>query len=230
MKLLSIIIPVYNEKKTIVDIIETVKKTDLPVGFSKEIVVVDDGSLDGSDILLQRYADDPLVRVFRQFPNAGKTAALRRGFKESQGDIILIQDADLEYHPSHYKALLEPILMGRADVVYGSRFLGTIEGMAAHNRFANVFSNHTFNLLFGVKLTDINTCFKVFPRMMIQSVTIESERFSFETEVTAKLIRKGAKIVEIPITYRARSIAEGKKIHILTALEMFSAILRYRFF
>jgi glycosyltransferase involved in cell wall biosynthesis len=225
---LSIIIPVYNEEKTVAQVIHGVKSVDLP-GIEREIVVVNDGSSDGTAGALGRFDGDRLVRVFHQTPNQGKTAAIRRGLKEATGDLILVQDADLEYHPSQYPSLLAPLLKGEADAVYGSRFLGTIKGMAPMNRFANVMSNKSFNLLFGTKLTDINTCFKLFRAADIKGITIESDRFAFETEATAKLIRKGVRIVEVPITYEARSIEQGKKIAWGSALGMYWGIIKYRF-
>jgi glycosyltransferase involved in cell wall biosynthesis len=225
---LSVIIPVYNEKPTIIQIVRAVKAADLP-GVEKEIIVVDDGSDDGTREALSCFERDRFVRVFFQSPNQGKTAAIRRGLKESSGDLILIQDADLEYSPSHYPALLEPILKGEADVIYGSRFLGRITGMAPLNRFANAVSNLTFNLFFKARLTDINTCFKVFRKSDLNRIVIESDRFAFETEVTAKLARRGLRFREVPIVYQARSVKQGKKISWRSALGMYWAILKYRF-
>ncbi len=225
---LSIIIPVYNEERTVSQIIQAVKAVALP-GLDKEIVVVNDGSSDGTSGALGRFDGDRMVRVFHQTPNQGKASAIRRGLKEMTGDLVLVQDADLEYHPSQYPSLLAPFLRGEADAVYGSRFLGRITGMEPVNRGANVFSNIIFNLLFGTKITDINTCFKLFRAADIKGLTLESDHFSFETEVTAKLVRRGVKIVEVPITYEARSVAQGKKIAWGSALGMFWGIIKYRF-
>jgi glycosyltransferase involved in cell wall biosynthesis len=226
---LSVIIPVYNEENTVAQVIDLVKAVVSVQGIDHEIVVVNDGSTDGTAGGLGRYDGDRFIRVFHQAPNQGKAAAVRRGIKELSGDLVLIQDADLEYHPNQYPALMAPLLKGEADAVYGSRFKGSIESMALVNRMANIISNITFNFLFGVRFTDINTCFKLFRKKDICSITIESDHFSLETEITAKLVRKGVRIVEVPIKYQARSIGQGKKIDWFSALGMYSAIIRYRF-
>ncbi len=226
---LSILVPAYNEAKTIVQVIDAVKGVALPAGMAREIIVVNDGSSDDTEQVLERFALDPQVRVFHQSPNQGKTAALKRGIAEASGDLILVQDADLEYSPLEYPQLLKPLLEGRADVVYGSRFMGTIRHMEGVNRWANVISNITFKLLYGKRLTDINTCFKLFRAQDIQSLNIISDHFAFETEVTAKLVKKGLRILEVPITYEARSVAQGKKINWPKALGMYWAIIRFRF-
>lgn len=226
---LSVLIPVYNEEATIAQVIDAVKTVILPSGMDREIVVVNDGSTDGTARVLERLKGDPLVRVFHQPSNQGKTAALRRCIREASGDLLLVQDADLEYNPSEYPALLKPLLDGRADVVYGSRFMGTIRHMKGVNRWANVISNVTFRLLYGRNITDINTCFKLFRAADIKNLSIISEHFAFETEVTAKLARKGLRILEIPIAYEARSEAQGKKINWPTAWGMYWAIIRFRF-
>jgi glycosyltransferase involved in cell wall biosynthesis len=152
-----------------------------------------------------------------------------KGFKESTGDFILVQDADLEYDPAQYPLLLQPLLDKKADVVYGSRFLGRIDDMAPMNRAANVISNISLRLLYGANLTDVNTCFKVFPRCWLDGMDIVSRNFAFETEVTVKLLKRGAVIVEVPIQYVARSRQQGKKINWLLALEMYWPIIRYKF-
>ena len=226
---LSILIPAYNEVATITQVIEAVRAVALPSGMEREIIVVDDGSSDGTAQLLERYRSDPLVRAFYQIPNQGKTAALKRGIKEATGDFILVQDADLEYSPAEYPNLLAPLLNGSADVVYGSRFLGSIEDMAGVNRAANVISNVTFCCLYGQTLTDINTCFKLFRAKDIKSINIVSSHFAFETEVTAKLVRRGLRIREVPIHYEARTLAQGKKINWPKALGMYWAIIRFKF-
>ena len=226
---LSIIIPAYNEAKTVVQVISAAKAVELPSGMDREILVVNDGSTDGTAGALGRFDGDRLVRVFHQPSNQGKAAAVRRGLKETTGSLVLIQDADLEYYPGQYPLLLDPLLRGQADAVYGSRFKGNIEAMQAMNRFANIFSNLTFNFLFGAAITDINTCFKLFKTKDIRSITIESNHFALETEITAKLMRKGVRIVEVPIKYKARSIVQGKKIDWPKALAMYGAIIRFRF-
>ncbi|HOW35757.1 MAG TPA: glycosyltransferase family 2 protein [Candidatus Omnitrophota bacterium] len=228
MTKVSVIIPVYNEEKTIARVMDRVVSAALPSGVEREVIVVSDGSKDQTNEILAFYQNHPLVKVFFQ-ENQGKTAALRSGVARATGDIILIQDADLEYDPAQYPVLLLPILEKKADVVYGSRFLGSIRKMMLINRLANIVSNITLRLLYGVNLTDVNTGFKVFRRDILQAVNICSRNFAFETEVTVKLIKQGIKIIEVPIEYTARSTQEGKKINWLRALEMFWPIIRYRF-
>ncbi len=225
---LSILIPAYNEEATIAAVIEAVRAVELPSGMTREIVVVNDGSTDQTAKVLERFSGDPLIGVFHQ-SNQGKTGALRRCISAASGDLLLVQDADLEYSPSEYPKLLQPLLDGRADVVYGSRFLGTIRDMQGINRFANVISNISFKLLYGKEITDINTCFKLFRSADIRSLNIVSDHFAFETEVTAKLVKKGRRILEVPIAYEARSQAQGKKINWPKALGMYWAIIRFRF-
>ena len=226
---LSILMPVYNEEETIAQVIAEVLRVKLPPGFESEVVVVNDGSTDRTAQVLAPFALDPRIKVLRLPLNQGKTAALRRAIAEASGDFMIVQDADLEYSPAEYPRLLAPILDGRADVVYGSRFMGTIRHMAGVNRWANVISNITFRLLYGKDITDINTCFKLFRASDIRSLTIVTTRFAFETEVTAKFVKKGLRILEIPVTYEARAVAQGKKINWSTALGMYGAIIRFRF-
>jgi glycosyltransferase involved in cell wall biosynthesis len=227
---LSVLIPAYNEEATICDVIASVRAAALPAGMEREIIVVNDGSTDRTAQVLAALAPDPQVKVFDQSVNRGKTAALKRCIEAMTGDLMLVQDADLEYSPSEYPRLLAPLLDGTADVVYGSRFMGTIRRMKGVNRWANVASNITFRLLYGVRLTDINTCFKLCRAADIRALTIVSDHFAFETEVTAKFVRKGLRIVEVPIAYEARSVAEGKKINWPKALGMYWAIIRFRIF
>ena len=225
---LSIIIPVYNEEATIAPLLDKVKAVALPDGLSREIIVVNDGSSDNTAQVLQDFKKDSFIKILVQ-NNTGKTAALMHGLSKATGDILLIQDADLEYDPNQYPLLLDPILKKETRVVYGSRFLGTIKGMAPINRFANRLSNWTFSLLWGVRITDINTCYKVFTREAIEGIAITSRNFAFETELTVKLIKKNETIKEVPIHYQARSRQAGKKINWRTALEMYWPILKYRF-
>jgi glycosyltransferase involved in cell wall biosynthesis len=226
---LSILIPAYNEESTIIPVVDAVRGVGLPLGMEREIIIVNDGSTDGTARELARLNGDPRIRVFHQPLNQGKTAALRRCIREASGDLLLVQDADFEYSPSEYPKLLKPLLAGGADVVYGSRFMGTIRHMKGVNRWANVVSNITFRLLYGKNITDINTCLKLFRARDIKGLDIVSEHFAFETEVTAKLVKKGLRIMEVPIAYEARSEAQGKKINWPTALGMYAAIIRFRF-
>jgi len=225
---LSIVIPAFNEESTIEEIISKVRGAVLPEGLSREIVIVNDGSKDRTGEILKRFENQADIAIVHQ-SNQGKTAALLAGFKNATGDILLVQDADLEYDPNQYGKLLGPILQGGTQVVYGSRFLGRIEGMEPVNRWANEISNRTFSFLYGVKLTDINTCYKIFTRQVWEGMVITSKNFAFETEFTVKLLRRGYAIKEIAIDYTARSRKAGKKINWRTALEMFWPIIKYRF-
>ncbi len=225
---LSIIVPVYNERKTIEEIIRRVQAVDLDL--EKEIIVVDDGSTDGTREALQSLALAEL-RVVVHEKNKGKGAALRSGFDRAEGDIILIQDADLEYDPREYPKLLEPILDGRADVVYGSRFLGGPHRVLyfwhyVGNRFLTTFSNMLSNL----NLTDMETCYKVFRRDILQKIKLKSPRFGFEPEITVKLAKLHCRIYEVPISYSGRDYAEGKKIGWKDGLAALFHLVRFRFF
>lgn len=225
----SIIIPVYNEEKTVGQVIDKVLSVALPQGMSREVIVVNDGSSDKTAQILDRYKDLAKVKIIDQV-RQGKTGALLNGISQSCGDIFLVQDADLEYDPVQYSILLEPMLNKDVDVVYGSRFMGNIKEMRWINKWANRISNWTVRLLYRVDITDINTCYKVFRRQTIEGLTICSKDFAFETEVTIKLIRKGIAIKEVPINYIARTRKQGKKIRWLTALGMYWPIIKYRFY
>ena len=205
----SVVIPVYNERGTIEKLLARVQAVPL----AKEIVVVDDGSTDGTRELLARLTADGAVRVFLQDHNRGKGAALRRGFAEARGAVILIQDADLEYDPGDYPGLLGPIDRGEADVVYGSRFLGGPHRVLLFwhyvgNRLLTTLSNVFTNL----NLSDVWTSYKVFRAEVLRDITLREDRFGFEAEVTAKIARGRWRIYEVPISYHGRTYAEGKKI------------------
>jgi glycosyltransferase involved in cell wall biosynthesis len=206
---LSVVIPVYNERDTIEELLKRVQAVDV----DKEIVVVDDGSTDGTRDLLQGLRGDGAVRVVLQPRNQGKGAALRRGFEEARGEIVLVQDADLEYDPAEYPRLLEPIERGVADVVFGSRFLGGPHRVLffwhyVGNRALTTLSNMLTNL----NLSDVWTCYKVFRAEVLSSIRLRENRFGFEAEVTAKVARGRWRIYEVPISYYGRTYAEGKKI------------------
>ena len=225
---LSVVIPVYNERATIGEILARVEAVD--VGFAKEMIVVDDCSTDGTREVLQGLAR-PGLRVLLQERNQGKGAALRRGFAAAEGDIVLVQDADLEYDPAEYPQLIAPILTGRADVVYGSRFLGGPHRVLLYwhslgNRVLTTLTNMVSNL----NLTDMETCYKVFRRETLQRLRLRSDRFGFEPEVTIKLAKLRARIYEVPISYAGRDYSEGKKIGWKDGLAAFFHILRFRFF
>ena len=230
---LSVIIPVYNEIHTIEEILSKVLQVDLP----KEVIVVDDFSTDGTREFLKEWeakgdkGSKNQVRMLFQPKNMGKGAALRSGFKEATGDIVLIQDADLEYHPMEYPKLIEPILDGRADVVYGSRFLGTPRRVLMFwHTLGNNLLTFLSNLCTDLNLTDMETGYKVFKKEVLDHLHLKSNRFGFEPEVTAKIAKMNYRIYEIPISYSGRDYWEGKKINWIDGLKAVFSILRYNFF
>ena len=227
---LSIVIPVYNEAATISQIVDMVRSVD--VGMDKEILLVDDCSRDGTrDVLEKMGKEQADLKVLFHEVNQGKGAALRTGFTAATGDVVLIQDADLEYDPKEYPRLLQPIVEGHADVVYGSRFLGG----GAHrvvfywhylgNRLLTTLSNMTTNL----NLTDMEVCYKVFKRAVIQSIPLKENRFGFEVEITAKIAKRKLKIYEVPISYYGRDYSEGKKIGWKDGFSALRCIVKYGF-
>ena len=224
----SVVIPVYNEVSTIREIVARVQAVD----FDKEIIIVDDGSTDGTRELLQEITlSQENIRVIYHDRNQGKGAALRTGFEGATGDIVIVQDADLEYDPREYPILLEPILDGRADVVYGSRFLGGPHRVLFFwhylgNKFLTLLSNAVTNL----NLTDMETCYKVFKREVLAGMNLKSNRFGFEPEFTVKIAKKGFRIYEVPISYSGRTYAEGKKIGWKDGVKAIFAIIWFRFF
>lgn len=225
---LSIIVPVYNEELTIIPILKKIAAASLPGNVEKEIIVIDDGSTDTTKIQLQNFSCAIPIKIIFQDINLGKGAAVIKGIDHAAGDILLIQDADLEYDPANYDALLKPILENKASIVYGSRFKGQIKNMSLVNRWANLFCCWTLNVLYGCQITDVNTCFKVFRKEVLASITIESHGFALETELTAKLLKQNFKILEIPITYHARAQKDGKKMDWFKAVQMYWALIKYR--
>lgn len=223
-KLLTVIIPVYNEHSTVIEVIETVAGLDLPLEV--DLIVVDDGSDDGTADRLNSHAGP--VRIFTNPVNEGKGAAVRMGLNEARGDIVLLQDADLETDPNEYRHLLEPIISGECSVVYGSRFLNRDNDIALTRRVANRFLTSLANLFLGTQLTDMETAYKVFTAEVAQKLELESPRFEIEPEITAKISRLGYEIREIPITYRPRTRFEGKKIRFVDGLKAIATILKYR--
>ena len=222
---LSVVIPVFNERDTIRQIVDRVRAQQLHT----EIIIVDDFSTDGTRDVLLELAQESDVEVLMHGYNQGKGAALRTGFAMAHGDVVLIQDADLEYDPSDYAKLLAPIEQGQASVVYGSRFLENAhQDPSRVHRFGNWLLTQASNLFTGQRLTDMETCYKMFRREALASIKIEQNRFGFEPEITGKLSRLGYPIVEVPIAYNARGYEEGKKIGIRDAINAFWCIVRYR--
>jgi glycosyltransferase involved in cell wall biosynthesis len=223
---LSVVVPVYNEKNTIETVLKRIEQTD----FEKEIIIVDDASTDGTrEILREKFSDR--YRVFFHEKNMGKGAALSTGFAHVSGDIVIIQDADLEYDPSEYGRLIQPILQEKADVVYGSRFLGGPHRVLFFwhyigNRIVTLFSNMLNNL----NLSDMETCYKVFRAHILKDMTFRSKRFGFEPEFTAKVARRKLRIYEVPISYYGRTYEEGKKITWKDGIAAIYFAIKYRFF
>jgi glycosyltransferase involved in cell wall biosynthesis len=226
---LSIIIPVYNEDRTIGQVMDQVLGVVLPPSVEKEILAVNDGSTDGTAAILKAYANHPSIRTITFERNCGKSGAIIEGLKLATGDVVLIQDADLEYTPDQYPMLLEPILNKKADVVYGSRFMGTIKNMSFVNRWANQVSTCTVNCLYKSAITDLHTGFKVFKKEILEKFELKSEHFALDTELTCKILKAGYTIVEVPIPYRARSKEEGKKITWGSALKTYVTLFECRF-
>lgn len=230
---LSIVIPVYNERATLEEIVSRVLAAD--AGMEKELVLVDDCSTDGTRELYPRLRQQhpgAAMQILMHDRNRGKGAALRTGFAHAAGDIVLVQDADLEYDPRDYPSLLAPIVEGKADVVYGSRFVGGDAHRVLFfwhmlgNRFLTLLSNAFTNL----NLTDMETCYKVFRADVLKKIQIRSDRFEFEPEITAKVARGGFRVYEVGISYAGRDYAEGKKITWVDGVKAILAIVRYRFF
>lgn len=224
-KKLTVVIPCYNEKDTILDIVNKVRESPVP---NKEIIVVDDMSSDGTREILEKEIKPLVDKIIYQDKNGGKGAALRTGFAAATGDVVIVQDADLEYDPMEYPAVVTPIMEGKAKVVYGSRFKGKRAKGYWKNRIANKFLTMLSNLFTHQKLTDMETCYKAFKREIIQSIAIEEERYGFEPEITAKISKKRIRIHEVPISYYPRTNEEGKKIGFRDGVRAIYCIWRYR--
>lgn len=226
---LTIIIPVYNEARTISELIRKVKSVKLVDVIRKEIIIINDGSTDGTTQLLRNDENDSAVNIFHLPRNQGKAEALKLGIAHATGDIILFQDADLEYDPSNYPQLLEPFLLSNAAIVFGSRFKGTIKKMSPLIWIANRLTNLTVNVLFKTQLTDVNTCYKLGKSEIIKNIKMTSKRFVCEAEITCALLKQGYSITEVPITYHARTKKEGKKLTWLEAIKMYFGFIFYTF-
>ena len=221
---LSVIMPVYNEMGTIREIVRRVM--DLPV--DKELIIVDDGSTDGTLDVLWEISDSRIEVLFHD-RNKGKGAAVRTGIREAIGDFTVIQDADLEYDPHDYLSLLKLALSGEADVVYGSRFRGEHSDFSTLHWWGNKFLTFVTNLIYGSHLSDVESCYKLFRTSILRSVKLRAERFDFEPEVTAKLLRRGIRIAEVPISYTGRKFTEGKKITWRDGFSALRTLIKYRF-
>jgi len=228
MKTIDIIVPVYNEERFLEDVIRILEETDF-CGLEKNLIFVNDCSTDSSKEILEKY---PQYKVLNHTKNLGKGAAVATGIKNSSSDIVVIQDADLEYNPKDYQSILPYIINNEADVVYGSR-LATANVKSSFiilSFLANKFLTFLTNILYNCKITDMETCYKAFKRDIIKDINIKSHRYDFEVEITAKIAKKGIKIIEIPISYQSRSYKEGKKISWKDGIHAVFALFYYRFF
>ncbi len=224
--MISVVMPVYNEVRTIRQIVDQVNAVPL----NKELIAVDDCSTDGTDAILEQLADEGKLRLFKHRVNAGKGAAVRTGLRQVRGDIVIIQDADLEYDPSEYPMLISPILKGRSKAVYGSRFLGPHKAMYFWHSVGNKGLTLLSNVFTNLNLTDMETCYKAIRGDLARSLRLTSDRFGFEPEVTARLARTDARIYEVPISYAGRTYAEGKKIGWRDGVAAVWHIVRYNLF
>jgi glycosyltransferase involved in cell wall biosynthesis len=223
---LSVIVPVFNERSTVGEVLRRMRAVELPVVL--QIIVVDDGSNDGSDKVLGAL-EDSTVRVIAHKENLGKGAAIRTGMAAATGDLLLIQDADLEYDPDDWPRLLDPILKGKARVVYGSRFTGERKNMLPLHWAGNRLLSLLTNILYSSTLSDMETCYKLFDTEAIKGIKVKSNGFDFEPEITAKVLRRGLRIYEVPISYAGRELDEGKKITWRDGVRAAAALVRFRF-
>jgi glycosyltransferase involved in cell wall biosynthesis len=224
--LLSILIPVFNEERCLPELLRRLEAVAFPIPV--EVVLADDGSTDGTGDILASLAGHPRYQVLRLGDNRGKAAAIQRAIEHARGDLYVIQDADLEYDPAQLPSLLAPILQGDADIVYGSRFLGQLEGMKPLHVWGNRFLTWVTNRLYRTRLTDMETCYKLAPAAFYRQIEITSRRFELEPEITAKLLRQGHRIREVPILFQGRGRGEGKKISWTDGFGAVRVLWRYR--
>jgi glycosyltransferase involved in cell wall biosynthesis len=208
---LSVIVPVFNERNTVVEVVRRMRAVELPDGIEREIIIIDDGSGDGTRDVLRQLGDST-VRVLVHEENRGKGAAVRTGLALASGDYVLIQDADLEYDPDDWPKLIAPVIRGRASVVYGSRFTGERRNMLLLHWIGNRVLSLVTNVLFNSTLSDMETCYKLVDRKLLVDLGLRSDRFDIEPEITAKILKRGVRIYEVPISYMGREFDEGKKI------------------
>ena len=228
MRKLSVIVPVFNERNTLVEILRRMRAVELPDGIEREIIIVDDGSDDGTRDVLKQLSDST-VRVVMHDMNQGKGAAVRTGLESATGDYILIQDADLEYDPEDWPRLMHPVLRGRARVVYGSRFTGERRNMLFLHWIGNRFLSLVTNVLYNTTLSDMETCYKLVDKRLFDGMRLRANAFDIEPEITAKILKQGVRIYEVPISYAGREFDEGKKITWRDGFAALSTLVKYRF-
>jgi len=228
LRKLSVVVPVFNERNTLVEILRRMRAVELPDGIEREIIVIDDGSTDGTRDVLKQLGDST-VRVVMHEHNRGKGAAVRTGIKHATGDYVLVQDADLEYDPDDWPRLIAPVLRGRARVVFGSRFTGERRNMLFLHWIGNRFLSLTTNVLYNTTLSDMETCYKVVDRELLTSLDLHANRFDIEPEITAKILKRGVRIYEVPISYAGREMDEGKKITWRDGFSALYTLIKYRF-
>lgn len=227
--ILSIIIPVYNEKKTIEEVLKRVKKVKI-TGIKKEIIVVDDASTDGTKKILKKLElKSPDLKIFYHQNNQGKGVAVKTGLGQATGDFIIIQDADLEYDPQDIPKLLKPIMEGKAEVVYGSRFTGEHRNMLFWHMVGNKLLTFLVNLAYNTTLSDMEVCYKLFKKEILKDIVLKEKRFGFDPEITVKVLKRGYRIYEVPISYSGREFYEGKKITWRDGLRILWVLVKYRF-
>jgi len=225
---LSVVVPVFNERNKLVEILRRMRAVDLQEGIEKEIIVVDDGRDDGTRDVLKQLGDST-VRVVMHDENRGKGAAVRTGLRHATGEYVLVQDADLEYDPEDWPRLLAPVLRGRARVVYGSRFTGERRNMLFLHWIGNRFLSLTTNVLYNTTLSDMETCYKLVDRTLLEDMTLRADQFDIEPEITAKILKRGVRIYEVPISYAGREFDEGKKITWRDGFAALWTLVKYRF-